>query len=95
MEQSGLHSARTLSPPVRVALEQILGRALADNESVSLRVYQPHEAPSPERRQQLAGELLEHFARVDERAKDIPEAEQDEVLDEAIRSVKPGYRSIR
>ena len=95
MEQSALHSARRLSPPVRSALEQLLGRTLSDNEAISVRAYQPHEAPSLEQQQAVADELRRYFAEIDEKTKDIPENEQEEILDEAIRAVRPGYRATR
>ena len=95
MEQSSLHSARKLPQPVRRALEQLLGRILSDNEAISVRAYQPHEAPPPEQQRQLTEELRHHFAKIDERTKDIPESDQEEILDEAIRSVRPGYRPRR
>jgi hypothetical protein len=95
MEQSSLHSARRLSPPVRSALEQLLGRPLGDNEAISVRAYEPHEAPSKEQQRALADELRQYFARIDSKSKDIPENEREEILDEAIRSVRPGYRSTR
>jgi hypothetical protein len=95
MQQSSLHSARTLPPPVRSALEQLLGRALSDNEAISVRAYQPHEAPSAEQQRAIANELRRYFAKIDEKAKDIAASEREEILDEAIRSVRPGYRSTR
>jgi hypothetical protein len=95
MQQSSLHKARTLSPTVRSALERLLGRALSDNEAISVRAYQPHEAPSPEQQRVIAEELRHYFAKIDEKTKDIPESEQEEILDEAIRSVRPGYRPSR
>jgi len=95
MQQSSLHNARTLSLPVRTALEQLLGRPLSDDEAISVRAYQPHEAPSQEQQRAIAGELRHYFAEIDEKTKDIPAREQEEILDEAIRSVRPGYRSTR
>ena len=95
MEQSSLHSARKLPQPVRIALEQLLGRTLSDNEAISVRAYQPHEAPSPDQQRHLTDELRRHFAKIDEKAKDIPESEQEEILGEAIRSVRPDYRPVR
>jgi hypothetical protein len=95
MQQSSLHSARTLPPPVRTVLEQLLGRALDDSETISVRAYQPHEAPSRDQQQASARELRQHFFEIDEKSKDIPESEQDEIIDEAIRSVRPGYRPVR
>ncbi len=95
MEQSSLHSAKRLSPPVRTALEQLLGRTLGDNEAISVRAYQPHEAPTPKQQRAVSDELRKYFAKIDEKTKDVSEAEQIEVFDEAMRSVRPGYRSIR
>jgi len=95
MEQSSLHSARKLPQTVRSALEQLLGRALRDDEAISVRAYQPHEVPPPEQQPALTDELRRHFAKIDERTNDIPEGEQEEILDEAIRSVRPGYRPVQ
>jgi hypothetical protein len=95
MQQSPLPNARTLPPPVRNALEQLLGRAISDDEAISVRAYQPHETPPPDRQRAVAGELRHYFAKVDEKTKDIPASELEEILDEAIRSVRPSYRSTR
>ncbi len=93
MEQSSLHSARSLPEPVRNAIEQLLGRALGDNEEVSIRAYQPHEGPTVEQQRLIADDLRRFFQRTDEKANGLSLSEQEEVLDEAIRSVRPGYRS--
>jgi len=95
MQQSSLHRAKKLPPPVRTALEQLLGRTLGDNEEISIRAYQPHEAPSVEQQKAVAEELRRLFARIDEKAKGISPGEQEEILDEAIRSVRPRYHSTR
>jgi hypothetical protein len=95
MQQSSLLSARTLSPSLRNALEQLLGRALSDNEAISIRAYQPHEAPSRERQQVIAGDLRRYFAKMDQQTQSLSEGEQEEILDEAIRSVRPGYKPSR
>ena len=95
MQQSSLHSARRLPPLVRSALEQLLGRTLGDDEAISVRAYQPHEAPSLEQQRAIADEMRRHFAKIDEKCKDLSESEQEEILDEAIRSVRPGYRPTR
>jgi len=95
MQQSSLHNVSSLSPVVRSALEQLLGRTLGDNEAISVRAYQPREAPSVEQQRAIAGELRRYFARIDEKSENISESEQEEILDEAIRSVRPGYRSTQ
>ena len=95
MEQSSLHIARNLPPPVRSAVEQLLGRQLSDNEAITVYAYQPHEEPPPDQRRAMADALKRQFAEIDERAKDVSDHEAEEILDEAIRSVRPGYRALR
>jgi len=95
MQQSSLYSARTFSSPVRIALEQLLGRSLSDDEAISVRVYQLHEAPPLEQQRAVADELRDYFGQIDEKTKDIPGSEKEEILDEAIHSVRPGYRSTQ
>jgi len=94
MQQSALHSARKLPVPVRSALEQLLGRPLNDDEAISVRAYGPQEAPTLEEQAAIAEQLRHYFARIDERAADLSDNEQEEILDEAIRSVRPGYKPI-
>ena len=72
----------------------MLGRLL-DNESVSVRAYQPHESPSQEEQRAIAEELRKYFARIDDKTRDISDSEREEILDEAIRSVRPRYRPIQ
>lgn len=43
------------------------------------------------RKQGVRG-LEEHFNRIDQKTKDIPDKEMKEALDEALRSVRPRYR---
>ena len=95
MQQSSLHTASTLDTPVRIVLEQLLGRALSDNEAISIRTYEPQEAPSAEQQRSVANDLRQYFAEVDARTEDISEREKAEAIDEAMRSVRPGYRSAR
>jgi hypothetical protein len=95
MQQSSLHSARTLSPPVRSALEQLLGRPLGDNEAISIRAYQPKEGPTAEQQREIAHKLRLYFARIDGKTRNVPNSEQEDILDEAIKSVRPGYRSTK
>ena len=76
-------------------MEQLLGRALDDNEAISVRAYQPKQGPTAEQQAAIADELRLYFAKIDEKAKNVPDSEQDEIFDEALRSVRPGYRSTR
>jgi len=76
-------------------VEQLLGRALDDSEAISVRVYQPKEGPTVEQQSAIAEELRLYFARIDEKTKHLPNSEQEDILDEAIKSVRPGYQSTR
>jgi len=95
MEQSALHSSKQLSPRVRSALEEVLGRTLREDEAISVRAYEPQETASAEQEYAQNNELRRYFAALDERTKDIPDCEQAEIIEEAIRSVRPGYQPIR
>ena len=81
-----------MKPQTREALESEFGRRFQDDEEVSIMAFRPHEVPADEARLQAAARLKQHFERMDERTKDIPEEEVDDIVIEAMRSVRPGYR---
>ena len=95
MQQSPLHSSRSLPPSVKVALESLLGRALRDNESISVRTYEAHEAPSDEAREAALAGLRRHFEQVDDQLRDVSKKEHEEAIEEALRSVRPDCRPLR
>jgi hypothetical protein len=78
MEQSSLHVARNLPPPVRSAVEQLLGRPLNDEESVSVHTYAPEERPADAeetRKLEFIRKLRENLANEDP-------SQQDRLVDE-------------
>ena len=87
-----IHKASEMKPRTRAALEAELGRALGDNEEVSIMAFEPHSAPTGEARSQAARGLNEHFDRIDQKTRDVPDNEMEKTLDEALRSVRPRYR---
>jgi hypothetical protein len=95
MQEGPLHNSRKLSPVVKQALESLLGRTLKDQESISVRTYEAHEAPSDEVREAALRRLKKHFAQVDEQLKDAPKEEHENAIEEALRSVRPAYRPLR
>ncbi len=86
-----IHKARELRPRTRAALEAELGRCLQDNEEVSIMAFEPHETPAGDARGGAARGLEEYFDRIDQKSKDIPDQEMQDALNEAVRSVRPGY----
>jgi hypothetical protein len=95
MQQSPLYNTRKLSPATKGALESLIGRALHDNETVSVRTYQAHEAPSGEVREAALDGLKQLFAQTDKQLEDVPKEDQEEAIEEALRSVRPTYRPVK
>ena len=54
--------------------------------------FVPHAAPAGEARTEAARKLQDHFHRIDQKLKGVPEKEVEEALDEAIRNARRGYR---
>ncbi len=90
-----VHKARELKPQTRAAIEAELGRALRDDEEVSIAASAVEETSTGGSRPAALRRLEAHYARMDEKTKDIPEEEIEQILLEAIRSVRPGYEERR
>ena len=90
-----IHKGKDLSPEERVALERLVGRAISDQEDISVRVLQASSEISSARRQEILAELNAFFARVDAQRKPVSAEQANEIIDEALRSARPGYRSLR
>ena len=87
-----IHKVSDLKAETRVALEAELGRSLQDDEEVSIMAFVPHAAPTGGAHTEAARKLQDHFNRIDQKLKGVPEEEVQEALDEAIRNARPGYR---
>ena len=87
-----IHKASELKAETRVALEVELGRSLQDDEEVSIMAFSPHDAPTGEARREAGHKLEDHFNRINQKLKGACADETEEALDEALRSVRPGYR---
>ena len=89
-----IRNAKDLSVDQKAAIESLLGRRVLDNEAISIRAIEP-PALSDQRRREQTAELRKYFSDVDARRKPGPLKEAEEVLTEAIRSSRPGYRPHR
>jgi hypothetical protein len=69
----------------------LLGRRVLEDETISVRAIEP-PALSNQQRGELADELKRYFAEVDAHRRHGSTEEAEEVLTEAIRSSRPGYR---
>ena len=84
-------NATDLSPDQKAALETLLGRSVQDSEAVIVRTYEP-AAVSPQRKLEIANELRKYFAEVDASRKPVLDEDTEDIITEAMRSVRPGYR---
>jgi len=82
---------KDLSPDRKKAIESLLGRRVLEDEAISVRAIEPSTL-SDQQRQEQAEELRKYFAEVDARRKPGSAEEAEEILTEAIRSTRPGYR---
>jgi len=87
-----IRHSKDLSPDQKAAIESLLGRRVLEDEAISIRAIEP-PALSEERKHELAGQLKKYFAAVDARRKPGAPEEAAEIIDDAMRSVRPGYRS--
>jgi hypothetical protein len=94
-----LHHVKDLSPEQRRTVEDLLGRPVAEDESVSIKGIQPSAILpprlSPREREEAMEKLHQYFAKIDARRKPVSEAEEEEIINEALRSTRPNYRPVR
>jgi hypothetical protein len=88
------HKASELSSEQKMALESLLGRAISDPETISVRAFEPPPLSHAQRQEVLAG-LDAYFARIDAKRPPVSEAEADAIITEALRSTRPHYRPVR
>jgi hypothetical protein len=82
-----------LSPKQIAALEILLGRRVLPSETVGLRIFEL--APNcPQRRAEVAGDLRRYFAEVDASRQPVSEQDVENIINEAMTSVRPSYRSL-
>jgi hypothetical protein len=84
-------NAKDLSPDQKAGIETLLGRSVQEEEAVSVRTFEPVTV-SHQRKLEIANELRRYFAELDATGKPVSEEEAEEIITEAMRSVRPGYR---
>jgi len=86
-----IRKAKGLSADQRLVVESLLGRRVLEAETVSIEAFEP-PAVSDQRRLEIAEELKRHFAEVDAGSAEVSATETDDIITEAMRSSRPGYR---
>lgn len=84
-----IHNVKDLSPDQRLAIEGLLGRALHDEESLTIRPARVlKHAPSGAEPTRLFRTYLDHLDRLAGRVQDVSEAEIDAAIDDALQHVR-------
>src|SRR6185437_11121345 len=84
-----IHKAGDLSPEQKMALERLVGRAISDQDNISIRVLQPSPALPEEKRTEILKNLNSYFSGVDAQRQPVSRDEADEIINEALRSARP------
>ena len=83
-----LYHVKDLSPDQRLVVEALLGRAVSDEEAVSVRAVAPtaivESTFSNEQRRRALEGLKVYFDKADSRRKPVTEAEEEAIITEAI-----------
>lgn len=90
-----IHKAKDLSPDERRVLESLIGQTLTEQDDVSVRKLTPPAQLSAERRQAILDGLENYFSQVDAQRQPVSAEEADAILNEALRSTRPGYQPVR
>lgn len=88
MPSSIFHKVGDLPPDIRQAMGRLLGRPLEPEERISVMAYRPREPPAGVARAELADRLKDRIDQLSARLQDVPEAELDELIDEAVDHVR-------
>ena len=72
----------------RLIVERWLGRALSNDETISINAYRPHAAPDSARRQGLRRDIVAQAREIGARAEDITDRELEDLLGEAFADVR-------
>ncbi len=89
-----IHNAKDLSVDQKAAIEGLLGRPVLENESISVRAIARQMIPD-ERRSEVLRDLEKYFEQVDAKRQPVSPEEADAITDEALRSTRPHYQSVR
>ena len=88
MQNVVIQKAQDLPADARQLVERVLGRALQEDEEVSIMALSPHPASQGASRQALARQLEERMNRTATQTDQLSDQEQDEVIEEALNEVR-------
>ena len=84
-----VHHVRDLSSNQRVAIENLIGRTLRDEESLTIRPARIlSDAPMGEERVRAFRRYREDLDLIADRAREVPDDKIDAAIDEALRAIR-------
>jgi hypothetical protein len=89
MENIAVNKAGDLSRSVRTAIEDILGRALSDDEQISVMAFRPHTAPTGADRNAGTARLRDAMDNLAAKALSVGQQDLEDALDKAMDHVRP------
>jgi hypothetical protein len=90
MDNIAVNMAADLSPTVRAANEDMLGRALGDDEQISVIAFCPHAAPTGANRGASAARLRDAMDDLAAKARPVDQNDLEDAFNEAMDYVRPG-----
>lgn len=88
MPDHSVHKVDELAHDERLLVERWLGRALSNDETISLNAYRPHPAPTGGEREILRREVVTQAQEIGSRVQDVSEKDVDTLVDEAISATR-------
>lgn len=88
MEHMTVQKAKDLDQPARQWLQRLFGRALQEDEEVTILLFPPHAAPSAADRKQTFHRMNKVLDKAADNMKDVPEQEFDDAVDEATQQFR-------
>jgi len=93
-----LHPVKDLSPEQRRTVESLLGHTVSEEESVSIKSIRASSilasSLTADERKQALERLDRYFAKVDAGREPVSEAEEEAIINEALRSARTGSRPV-
>ena len=88
MPDHSVHKAADLPRDERLLVERWLGRALSNDETISVNAYRPHPAPAGDRHATLWREIITQAQEIGSRVQDAKEEDVEALLDEAFAATR-------
>ena len=88
MPDHSVHKAAELAHDERLLVERWLGRALSNDETISVNVYRPHSEPSGDEREILRREIITQAQEIGSRVPDGNDQDVDALLDAAYTALR-------